>query len=179
MLNLFATYFLSKIYQSQQDLSHPMTKSTKWPVHPAKTQISLGICSVWSESSLSAWWNLGSLATHWVHSKDWSEWADADPSLRWAHMPFCWFCHSVAHLFVYPVSASALLNVLNSSLVTILSMSPSPRILKSSRTASKFGTSVTPLPVPLSVSGLLELMLDTCGRKRNKCVKTTFFKKEL
>ena len=25
-----------------------MTKPTKWPVHPAKTQISLGICPVWS-----------------------------------------------------------------------------------------------------------------------------------
>ena len=30
-----------------------------------KTQISL-----WSESSLSAWRNLGSLTTHWVYSKD-------------------------------------------------------------------------------------------------------------
>ena len=34
------------------------------------TQISLGIRPVWSESSLSAWRNLGSLATHWVHSED-------------------------------------------------------------------------------------------------------------
>ena len=27
-------------------------------------------------------------------SKDWSDWADsqADLSLRWAHIPFCWFC---------------------------------------------------------------------------------------
>ena len=39
-------------------------------VRPAKTQISLGLCPVWSESSLSAWRNLGSIATHWVHSKD-------------------------------------------------------------------------------------------------------------
>ena len=28
----------------------------KWPVHPTKTQISLGIRPVWSESSLSAQW---------------------------------------------------------------------------------------------------------------------------
>ena len=30
----------------------------------------------------------------------WSDWADAqaDLSLRWAHMPFCWFCHALAHL---------------------------------------------------------------------------------
>ena len=28
----------------------------------------------------------------------WSDWADVqvDPSLRWAHMPFCWFCHEAA-----------------------------------------------------------------------------------
>ena len=48
-------------------LNHLMTKPTKWHVHPAKTQISLGICPVWSESSLSAWRKLGSLATHWAH----------------------------------------------------------------------------------------------------------------
>ena len=49
-------------------LSCLMTKPTKWHVRPAKTQISLGIRPVWSESSLSAWRKLGSLATHWVHS---------------------------------------------------------------------------------------------------------------
>ena len=47
-----------------------MAKPTKWHVRPMKTQISQGICPVWSESSLSAWRNLGSLATHWAHSKD-------------------------------------------------------------------------------------------------------------
>ena len=39
-------------------------------VHLAKTQISLGICPVWSESSLSTWRKLGSLATLWVHRED-------------------------------------------------------------------------------------------------------------
>ena len=33
-----------------------MTKPTKWHVRPAKTQISLGIRPVWSESSLCAKW---------------------------------------------------------------------------------------------------------------------------
>ena len=65
-----------------------MTKPTKWHVHPAKTQISLGICPVCSESSLSPWRNLGSLATYWSHSEDWSDWAhaQADLSLRWAQV---------------------------------------------------------------------------------------------
>ena len=39
-------------------------KTNKMTVRPAKTQISLGIRPVWSESSLSAWRKLGSLATH-------------------------------------------------------------------------------------------------------------------
>ena len=65
-------------------MSHLMTKPTKWSVRPAKTQI----CPVWSEYSLSAWRKLGSLATRWAHSKDWSDWADAqaDLSLHWAHV---------------------------------------------------------------------------------------------
>ena len=51
-------------------VSHLMTKPTKWPVRPVRTPISLGICPVWSESSLSTWRKLGSLATHWVQSKN-------------------------------------------------------------------------------------------------------------
>ena len=47
-----------------------VTKPTKWHVCRAKTQISLGIRQVWSESLLSAWRELGSLATQWVHSED-------------------------------------------------------------------------------------------------------------
>ena len=39
-----------------------MAKLTKWHVCPVKTQISLGICPAWSESSPSAWRKLGSLA---------------------------------------------------------------------------------------------------------------------
>ena len=76
-------------------LSHLMTKPTKWSVCPGKTQIS----PVWLESSLSVWRNIGSLATHWAHSEDWSDWADAlaDLNLRWAHMSFCWFYHEAAH----------------------------------------------------------------------------------
>ena len=49
--------------------SHIMTKPTKWHVRPAKTQISLGICPVWSESSLCVWRKLGSLATHCAQAK--------------------------------------------------------------------------------------------------------------
>ena len=50
-----------------------MTKPTKWSVCPAKTWISQCIHPVWSESSLSAWENLWSLATHWAHSEDYDQ----------------------------------------------------------------------------------------------------------
>ena len=51
-------------------------------MRPAKTQISPGIRPVWSESLLSAWRKLGSLATHWVHSKD-SDQTGRMPRLIW------------------------------------------------------------------------------------------------
>ena len=71
----------------------PRDKTSNVVVRPAKTQNSLGIRPVWSESLLSAWRKLGSLATHWVHSEDWSDWADAqaDQTLRWAHTHFVGF----------------------------------------------------------------------------------------
>ena len=67
-----------------------MTKPTKWHVHPAKTQSSLGIRPVGSESSLSAWRKLESLATHWAHSEDLAD-AQADLSLRWVCSHFVGF----------------------------------------------------------------------------------------
>ena len=57
-------------HRKEVHLSRSMTKPTKWHVRPSKTQFSLGIGPVWSESSLSAWRKLGSLATNWAHSKD-------------------------------------------------------------------------------------------------------------
>ena len=39
-----------------QDLSHTMAIPAEWHVRPEKTQISLGIRPVWSESSLCAHW---------------------------------------------------------------------------------------------------------------------------
>ena len=57
------------------------------------------ICPVWSEFSLSAWRNLGSLATHWVHR-------DFDQTLLGAH----------AVLLVLP-EAAYLLTILHSNLL--------------------------------------------------------------
>ena len=67
-------------------MSRLVTKPTKWHVRSAKTQISLGIHPVWSESSLSAWRKLRSLATHWAHSED-SDQTGRMPRLIWV---FAW-----------------------------------------------------------------------------------------
>ena len=65
-----------------------------------------GICTKWRLRT--AW---ASICIQWVakdpsflhaDSEDWSDRADAqaDLSLRWAHMPFCWFWHEVAHFCI-------------------------------------------------------------------------------
>ena len=60
----------------------PHDKTNEMTVRPAKTQISLGMRPVWSESSLSAWKKLGSLATHWAHSEG-SDQTGRMPRLIW------------------------------------------------------------------------------------------------
>ena len=73
---VFAWPMLYKTFEPLHD------KTNKVSVHQAKTQISLGICPVWSESSLSAWRKLGPLATHWAHSED-SDQTGWMPRLIW------------------------------------------------------------------------------------------------
>ena len=85
-------------------MSCSMAKPTKWHVRPAKTQISLGIRPVWSESSLSAWRNIGSSATHWAHSKD-ADQTGRMPRLIWVFagrtvILLVLSCCSSFHLFI-------------------------------------------------------------------------------
>ena len=72
----FQCCFLLLAYEPRHD------KTNKVSVHPAKTQISLGIRPVWSEFSLSAWRKLGPLATQWAHSQD-SDQTGRMPRLIW------------------------------------------------------------------------------------------------
>ena len=76
-------------WQNQQNDCAP---SEDWdqPWHlPSLIRVfAVGMKKAWVLSyPLSAWRRL------------WSDWADAqaDLSLSWAHMPFCWFCHEAAH----------------------------------------------------------------------------------
>ena len=62
-------------------------QNNQMSVHTGKTQISLGICPVWSESSLSAWRKLAD--------------AQADLNLRWAHSYFVGFVMRRLILLLY------------------------------------------------------------------------------
>ena len=53
----------------EEPFEPPHDKTNNVAVRPAKTQISLGIRPVWSESSPSAWRKAGTLAAHWTHSE--------------------------------------------------------------------------------------------------------------
>ena len=65
-------------------------------VRPSKTLISLGIRPVWSESSPNAQWIAKDARFLHVDREDSDQ--TGRMSLRWVHMPFCWFCHEAAHL---------------------------------------------------------------------------------
>ena len=84
-------------------MSHLMTKSTKWLCAQQRLKTSLGIRPVWSESLLCTQWVAKDPSFLHADSKDSSDWADAqaDLSLCWAHMQFCWFCHAAAHIMYF------------------------------------------------------------------------------
>ena len=64
------------------DRSHSMTKPTAWPVRPMKTQTSLGICPVWSESSLCTEWVAKDLMFFHANNKD-TDQSGQMPRLIW------------------------------------------------------------------------------------------------
>ena len=61
--NLMRLLKCKRIYMSRNRTKPTVT------VRPAKTQTSLGTHPVWSETSLSAWRNIGPLTTYWAHSE--------------------------------------------------------------------------------------------------------------
>ena len=69
-------FYIKWLFEPRHD------KTNKMSVRPAKTQISLGIRPVWSESSLFAWRKLGPLPIHWAQSED-SDQSGRMPRLIW------------------------------------------------------------------------------------------------
>ena len=82
-------------------MSQRMTKPTKWHVRPAKTQISLGIRPVWSESSLCAQRLAKDTSFLYADSVD-SDQTGRMPRLIWvfAGRTCCRFCHALAQIKV-------------------------------------------------------------------------------
>ena len=113
-------------------------KTNKVTVRPAKSQISLGICPVWSKSAVR-------MKKPWVLSyplraqrRLWSDWADAqaDLSLRWAHTYFVGFVMSWLKLCVLyirilydfqriPFSEPVYMKVLNNFIAPFIPCCPS------------------------------------------------------
>ena len=85
----------------QNYTKHSTTKQTKWPVHPAKTQISLHIHAVWWESSLSGRRSLRSLTTLKVQSEGYDQ-TGQRPRLIWVFaVCTCHFVGFVVHRLSY------------------------------------------------------------------------------
>ena len=79
--HVYTVYHSIYIFLMHCYMSHDMTKPTKWVC--AKPRLRSAWASAQSEqSSLSAWRNLGSLATHWAHSED-SDQTRQMPRLIW------------------------------------------------------------------------------------------------
>ena len=87
-------------WMSRKQMSRLMTKSTIWPVCPAKTQISLGIRPVWSESSQCTQWVAEDPMFLHADSKD-SDQTGRMPRLIWVfagRTSLCWFCQEAAQM---------------------------------------------------------------------------------
>ena len=107
-------------HMSESTFSHVMAEkklpATSWQnqqnsMCTQRRLVGLIIYPVWSESSLSAWRRLESLATHWAHSKK------TDQTGQMARCPGCsdfllgtqslfWFCHEAAQSCTYERSTS-------------------------------------------------------------------------
>ena len=77
-------------------MSRSTTKPIKWLMPPAKTQISVGILPVWSESSLCTQRVAKGLGFLYADSED-SDQTCQMPMLIWDFAQ-CWFCHAAAQM---------------------------------------------------------------------------------
>ena len=116
MLLRFSSYIPVLILKDSNDLKNepPHDKTNKITLHPPKTQISLGIRPVWSESSLSARRKLGSLATHWAHGED-SDQTGQMSRLIWVFdgrtatlLVLSWFSNSLLWMIIHIYSSTCI-----------------------------------------------------------------------
>ena len=95
----FPSFFEDRIWRiCTPQMSRRMTKPIKWLVHPAKTQISLGVCPVWSVFAVAM--NKAWVLSYPLRAQQrlWSDLVDAqaDLSLCWTHKS----CHFVGFVML-------------------------------------------------------------------------------
>ena len=105
MCRLICTFVVSmtfkQVFSRCGSVEPQHNKTNKMTCVPSKDR------SAWAStqsdhSSLSAWRNLGSLATHWAHSEDSDQtgWMPRLICVCWAHRSYCWFSHDEAQLWI-------------------------------------------------------------------------------
>ena len=75
-------------------------QTTVWSRFAVFIHTYLSLCLGWSDSSLSAWRKLGSLATHWAHSED-SDQTGQMPRLTRVFVGCCHFVGFIMRRLVY------------------------------------------------------------------------------
>ena len=141
-------------------MSRDMTKPTKWLCARRRLRSALGIRSVWSESSLSAFKKVWVLSYPLSTSEDWSDWADAqaDLSVRKAHTHFVdfvmsWLVIKLKHfLYAIKVSSFLILNCFNAKLYLIRFEVSSALFLLITKNMSGRTTNLTKCPANIQIN---------------------------
>ena len=93
-LSEYLKLIFTKLYKPAHDNTNKMAcaPSKDQPGHPPS------LIRVFAVHMKKAWVLSYLLSTQ---QRLWSDWADAqaDLSLHWAHMPFCWFCRALAQIW--------------------------------------------------------------------------------
>ena len=142
-------------------MSQRLTKPTKWNVSPVKTEISLGIHSVWSVSLLCAQWVAKDPS--FVHGD--SEVSDQTGQLPrltclpWAHISFCRFCHGLTQILCgYPLIYSYGCYSHEETISCLSNQNTSTYIINWNKSMQLFGNVSLSCSVKLGSS----LILDSC-----------------
>ena len=103
----------------------------------------------------------------------WSDWADAqaDLSSRWAHMPFCWFCHEVAQiLFVSKKKSTVIVACIHILTITVFSMYINKNYIAHIR-VEFYGTILTNILQYFAIIFIIFLLHIAYSRKTDKHIK--------
>ena len=89
---------LLSIALARRAIQPPHDKTNKMTSAPSEDSVR-PVWSVFAVRMQKAWVLSYPLS---VQRRLWPDWADAqaDLSLRWAHIPFCWFCHEAAQCII-------------------------------------------------------------------------------